>query len=77
MADIKFKVIENVPGRLFVDQECIACDTCGNLAKEHFKLTDSNSHAFVYVQPQTDQQMQQCMAALDACPVDAIGLQNE
>lgn len=73
MANSTDKFPENVPGRFFVDTECISCDTCAGLAGAHFTLTHDNNHAYVYVQPLTPQEIDNCQKALNACPVGAIG----
>lgn len=73
MAMIEDRYDDNAPGLFFVDTECIACDTCGTMAKPFFKLTDDFDHAIVYHQPQSEKEIQLCNATLSACPVDAIG----
>lgn len=74
MAKIHDRYNDNIPGPFFVDIECIACDTCTIMAKNHFKLTTDFDHAIVYFQPQNAEEVQRCKDALDACPVDAIGV---
>ena len=73
MANQLDKVIENVEGAFFVDQDCIACDTCRDTAGAYFRLTEDHDHAFVYRQPTTEQGLKLCQKALDQCPVDSIG----
>ena len=65
-------VEENVKGRFYVNDECIACDTCSQMAPESFKLTPDYDHAYVYHQPSTDEAIKLCDEALEACPVAAI-----
>ena len=76
MANPKFKYDDNTPGSFFVDTECIACDTCAGIAPKHFQLVNDNDHAVVFRQPKADTELKQCMEALEACPVDAIGRQG-
>ena len=76
MANYFDRYLENVPGTYFVDSDCIACDTCTAIAPNHFKLTMTNEHAFVYFQPKTKKEISFCEEALDTCPVNAIGTQN-
>jgi ferredoxin len=40
---------------------------------ENFKMNDDDSNAFVYKQPETDEEKAACEEALEACPVNAIG----
>ena len=64
-------------GFFYVDSECIACDTCATMAKSFFKLTPDNTTAYVYQQPQTKLDAEQCQLTLEACPVDAIGCKSK
>ncbi|WP_277985514.1 ferredoxin [Methanolobus psychrotolerans] len=59
--------------KLGVDENCIACQLCMDEAPKHFKMTTTNSNAFVFKQPETDDEKQICERALSICPVDAIG----
>lgn len=74
MAELALRFDDNCEGKFFVDQDCIACDTCVGVSPKHFKLTPNFSHAIVYHQPQTELEMDECLSALDACPVNAIGV---
>ena len=71
MSDVSKKVSENVPGKYYVDSDCIVCGVCESTAPEHFKMTAE--HAFVYKQPETDPETDKCEEALSVCPVNAIG----
>ena len=73
MANPEFIYPDNTPGHFFVDQTCIACDTCVGIAPAHFALTDDCAHAFVTTQPSTDTDIARCEKALQQCPVQAIG----
>ncbi|AEH61092.1 putative ferredoxin [Methanosalsum zhilinae DSM 4017] len=73
MADKADKVPENVPGPYYVDEECIACGICIETAPENFKMNEDGSKAYVYRQPETDEEIDTCEDALAECPVDAIG----
>ena len=73
MADLQSKYIDNIDGRYYVDQECIDCDLCREVAPTIYKRNDEGGHSFVVKQP--DGQVEEDMAkeALDGCPVEAIG----
>ena len=73
MADFATRYADNSPGAFFVDQSCIACDTCGGVAPDHFKLDLTFDHAFVYTQPASKSEIDLCKKALELCPVQAIG----
>lgn len=73
MADKSAKFDQNVSGAFYVDDQCIACDACVMEAPKFFTMNDEEGHAYVQLQPQTDQERQECLDALEACPVGAIG----
>lgn len=77
MADKNSKWEQNTPGSFYVDDQCIACDACVCEAPGFFEMDDDDGHAFVKLQPKTDEEKQKCIDALDACPVDAIGKDGE
>jgi ferredoxin len=60
-------------GTFFVDDQCIDCDACRSEAPDHFKRNDEHGYSFVYHQPKTAEEIERCQAALEACPVEAIG----
>lgn len=70
-AEVERKVKENVAGKFYVDEKCIVCDACAVAAPGFFKLNEQN--AFVYKQPTTPEEIDQCNKALEACPAAAIG----
>ena len=73
MADLKKKWADNVSGRFFVDDQCIDCDACRTEAPDNFKRNDEHGYSFVYKQPEGAEEEARCQAALEACPVEAIG----
>ena len=75
MANAALRFRDNCEGPFFVDETCIACDTCADIAPENFKLTAHFDHAIVVKQPQTDSERLRCADALSTCPVGAIGQQ--
>jgi glyoxylase-like metal-dependent hydrolase (beta-lactamase superfamily II)/ferredoxin len=71
MADRRRAVAENVPGDFFVDETCIDCDACRQLAPDVF--ADAGSYSFVHAQPQTAEAARKALRALLACPTGSIG----
>src|SRR5262245_5085583 len=45
MAKKENKYIDNIPGRFYVDKECIACDACILAAPDHFAMNEDDGHA--------------------------------
>ena len=73
MADLSKKWPDNQLGKFYVDDQCIDCDACRSEAPEHFTRNDEHGYSFVFKQPVTEEEMIGCQAALEACPVEAIG----
>lgn len=77
MADKSNKFDQNVAGKFYVDDQCIACDACVMEAPDFFEMNDDEGHAYVKKQPNSAQDLEDCHNALDACPVEAIGADGE
>ena len=77
MANKKAKWAENANGKFYVDDQCIACDACLREAPRFFSMNDKDSHAFVKAQPTSTTDIQECLNAMEACPVEAIGNDGE
>jgi len=69
MADPKRRLDANAPGSWFVDDSCIDCDACRQLAPGVF--VEGNGCAVVSQQPESGDV--DAFRALVACPVGAIG----
>jgi ferredoxin len=73
MANKNARFKENVDGKYYVDDSCIACDACCVEAPRFFAMNDDDGHAFVKLQPKTPDELEEAENALAACPVEAIG----
>jgi ferredoxin len=73
MAEIEDKLPDNVRGKYYVDNQCIDCDVCRDTAPKNFTRNDENGYSYVYLQPQTPEEVALCEESLMACPVEAIG----
>lgn len=73
MADKKSKWTLNIPGKFYVDDQCIACDACVMEAPNFFTMNDDDGHAYVKLQPKNKIEFDECLSAMEACPVEAIG----
>jgi glyoxylase-like metal-dependent hydrolase (beta-lactamase superfamily II)/ferredoxin len=72
MARVAARLPENVPGDFFVDETCIDCDLCRQLAPGVFSQS-SRSLSFVEHQPVTAQERHRALIALVTCPTASIG----
>lgn len=77
MADIANKYVESVPGKFYVDNQCINCDLCRETAPANFKRHDDGGYSYVFMQPTTPEEEAQCREAMEGCPVEAIGNNGE
>ena len=73
MANKADRVPENVAGRFYVDRTCIDCDLCRETAPGHFARQDAEGYSYVRRQPDDVAKEAACLAALEECPVEAIG----
>jgi ferredoxin len=73
MANIANKFPENVPGKYYVDNQCIDCDLCRETAPNNFQRNEEGGHSYVSKQPANPEEERQCKEAKEGCPVEAIG----
>jgi ferredoxin len=73
MADYSARLEENVPGKFYVDDQCIDCDACRATAPDNFARDEEKGYSYVSKQPENETEAQLCMDALEGCPVEAIG----
>ena len=77
MAEKEHKWAQNVAGKYYVDDQCIACDACVVEAPNFFEMNDDDGHAYVKKQPTNQEEVEEAENALSACPVDSIGNDGE
>jgi ferredoxin len=77
MADPNNRVPENVPGSWYIDDACIICGLCGEMAPAVFKANADYSTNYVHHQPSTPEELEAAEEARSACPMDAIGNNGE
>jgi glyoxylase-like metal-dependent hydrolase (beta-lactamase superfamily II)/ferredoxin len=76
VARLARQVPENAPGDLFVDDTCIACDTCRRLAPTTFGGGEDD-RSFVRAQPSQPVERRRALLALVACPTASIGSRSK
>lgn len=77
MANKADSVADNTPGKFYVDSQCIDCNLCRDTAPNNFKQNEEKGYSYVYKQPSTPEEEQQCQEAMEGCPVEAIGNDGE
>jgi ferredoxin len=73
LADAGDRWKDNVPGRFYVDRECILCSVCSAAAPKNFRMADDEDHDIVFAQPKSPEETAECYDAMVNCPVEAIG----
>lgn len=73
MPDIEERIPQNVEGRFYVDSSCIDCDNCRQTAPDFFRRDDDIGSSYVYRQPVTEEETEQCIDAMENCPTESIG----
>lgn len=71
MANINDKNVNNVAGSYYVDNNCIGCGQCCDIAPEYF--AEQDGVMYVKKQPTDAEGISACNEAVQACPVEAIG----
>ena len=72
MASAVNKVEKNVPGKYYVDKNCINCPKCTRIAPGSFTKFMPGRYSYVYKQPINPMETMACERALQMCPVKAI-----
>ncbi len=75
MASLSRRLPENVPGDFYVDESCIDCDACRQIAPEIFR--DHGDRSSVYRQPAGAAETFRALQALVACPTGSIGAEGK
>ncbi|MDR0727422.1 MAG: ferredoxin [Puniceicoccales bacterium] len=73
MAERESRLPENVPGKFYVDEQCIDCGLCYGNCPNCFKREENNGYSYVSKQPDTAEERELCAEAMESCPVNAIG----
>lgn len=71
MANPARRLPENIDGDFFVDETCIDCDACRQIAPHAFR--DHGGQSSVFRQPATAGETLGALKALAACPTGSIG----
>jgi len=72
MAETRLALKENAERRFFVDETCIYCELCKEVAPSVFGEHD-DGYAYVVRQPTSQEEVERVYEALEACPTESIG----
>ncbi|MCP4295130.1 MAG: ferredoxin [Proteobacteria bacterium] len=73
MALLKSKNPENVPGKYYVDDDCIDCNLCSEISPKHFSAHIEGGYHIVKAQPFKISEIELLSEAIASCPTAAIG----
>ena len=59
-------------GKYYIDDQCLDCDLCREIAPEVFRRVDSLGRSYVYRQPATPEDVLLVKEALEGCCTEAI-----
>jgi glyoxylase-like metal-dependent hydrolase (beta-lactamase superfamily II)/ferredoxin len=77
MARAALRIAENAEGPYFVDDSCIDCDLCRQIAPATFVRADRTRQSAVARQPNDDSERTRAAMALVACPTSSIGTSDK
>ena len=77
MPDPNTRVVQNVPGRWYIDSTCINCGLCPAEVPEVFKETEDGITSYVHAQPATPELEGACEDIAGRCPTNSIGNDGE
>ncbi len=73
MAHVAKRLPENAPGAFFVDDSCIDCDACRQIAPSTFARSRRLGQSYVAAQPAGSDGERRALMAVVACPTASIG----
>ncbi len=77
MADLSLRIPENVPGPIYVDDTCMHCDLCREIAPTVFHEVRGGGWFAVFHQPTTVEELSLVREAIEGCPTESIGSDGE
>lgn len=77
MADRNQRNTKNVPGKFYVDNQCLDHAVCQCIAPKNFARDDEQGCFYVCKQPETQEELAQCLEAIASCPMAAIGMDGQ
>jgi len=73
MATFDNRYPQNVPGKYYVDDQCLDCDLCREMMPGVFTRNDAGGVSFVQRQPGTAEEVTLCEEVVEGCPLGAVG----
>ena len=77
MAKFEDRVAQNAPGKFYVEWSCIYCALCVHVAPTVFREHKERGWAYVFRQPETDEELARVREAVEGCPTESIGMDGD
>ncbi|HEV8324896.1 MAG TPA: MBL fold metallo-hydrolase [Myxococcota bacterium] len=77
MAKLAERLVENVAGEFYVDESCIDCATCRQIAPALYGHAEARGLSYVQRQPRGEEETRRALMALVACPTASIGTEHK
>ena len=62
----------NVPGKYYVDDQCLDCDLCRELSPNNIRRDDRYGHSYVFKQPENDEEIELLREGVEGCPMGSV-----
>ena len=62
---------QNVQGKYYVTEDCLACESCQQVAPTNFRYGE-NGLSYVFKQPSSAEEEEGCRQAVEMCPMEAV-----
>ena len=66
------KIPENADGRFYVDEKCINCSLCSEIARDIFSTNHEEGFEYVKKQPHNDEEIRLVQEVMRLCPASAV-----
>jgi ferredoxin len=63
----------NVPGKYYINDQCLDCDLCRETAPNNIRRDDRTGISYVYKQPTTPEEVARVEEGVGGCPTEGVG----
>ena len=63
---------QNVPGKFYVDDQCLDCALCRDTAPTVFRRDDEVGVSYIYHQPESEEELALTAEVVTGCPCSAV-----
>ena len=63
----------NVPGKYYINDQCLDCDPCRETAPNNIRRDDRTGISYVFKQPTTPEEVAKVEEGVRCCPTEGVG----